>query len=688
MLGFFSKLFKSKTPAQDPQTQPENNNPTAAEPLPADSAASEPTTTETQPKNENTAAETAQAVDADTADVDTAEQGQPENGDAAENEVAADADADSSEQSAVATTEAETATDGQPENGADEATAVATDKAETQPENAANEATPAQTAANAVETAEQASAAQEQPETTEAQSQTQPENEPPVRNWTMTAIAEKHNSWASAAEKQQSEREQSELLRSKNTSSETAASAQPEVAANETATNESAANEAEQNTTAETAANENAPTQTVAQAQAAVEQASTEQGQPENAETTEITTVAPEQHAVETVEQASAEQRQPENHVEDESKAEYAAQTVATVATETQPENAEAAETSATNAAEAAATTQPENTTQPETAVAAQSATTEQPENTEPQKLGWAARLKQGLTKSRDHMAKSLASVFGGGQIDEDLYEELETVLLTSDMGIEATEHLMNEVRDRVSLKGLKDGNELRQALKDAVYELLKPLEQPLVLPESGEPFVIMLAGINGAGKTTSIGKLAKYFQAQGKSVILAAGDTFRAAAREQLQEWGERNGVTVISQAKGDSAAVCFDAVEAAKARQIDIVLADTAGRLPTQLHLMEEIKKVKRVLQKSMPNAPHEIIVVLDANIGQNAINQVIAFDDALGVTGLIVTKLDGSAKGGVLAALASNRAIPVRYIGVGESIDDLRPFNAKDFVDALLD
>ena len=311
-----------------------------------------------------------------------------------------------------------------------------------------------------------------------------------------------------------------------------------------------------------------------------------------------------------------------------------------------------------------------------------------EPAPEQPAALGWAARLRQGLSKSRQQMAKSLASVFGGGKIDEDLYEELETVLLTSDMGIEATEQLMREVRDRVSLKGLKDGNELRQALKDAVYDLLKPLEQPLAIPENGAPFVIMLAGINGAGKTTSIGKLAKYFQAQGKSVILAAGDTFRAAAREQLQEWGERNGVTVISQAKGDSAAVCFDAVEAAKARQIDIVLADTAGRLPTQLHLMEEIKKVKRVLQKSLPDAPHEIIVVLDANIGQNAVNQVVAFDDALGVTGLIVTKLDGTAKGGVLAALASSRAIPVRYIGVGESIDDLRPFNAKDFVDALLD
>ena len=312
----------------------------------------------------------------------------------------------------------------------------------------------------------------------------------------------------------------------------------------------------------------------------------------------------------------------------------------------------------------------------------------EAPAPVEEPKLSWAARLKQGLTKSRDKMAKSLAGVFGGGQIDEDLYEELETVLITSDMGMEATEYLMKDVRNRVSLKGLKDGNELRGALKEALYDLIKPLEKPLVLPETKEPFVIMLAGINGAGKTTSIGKLAKYFQAQGKSVLLAAGDTFRAAAREQLQAWGERNNVTVISQTTGDSAAVCFDAVQAAKARGIDIVLADTAGRLPTQLHLMEEIKKVKRVLQKAMPDAPHEIIVVLDANIGQNAVNQVKAFDDALGLTGLIVTKLDGTAKGGILAALASDRPVPVRYIGVGEGIDDLRPFDARAFVDALLD
>ena len=317
---------------------------------------------------------------------------------------------------------------------------------------------------------------------------------------------------------------------------------------------------------------------------------------------------------------------------------------------------------------------------------------TPEPEpETEPEpakKSGWFSRLKQGLTKSRDKLGKSLATVFGGGQIDEDLYEELETVLLTSDMGVESTERLLSDVRKRVTLKGLKDASELKQALKEALRELLQPLEQPLVLPEKrDEPFVIMMAGVNGAGKTTSIGKLAKLYQSENRSVLLAAGDTFRAAAREQLIEWGNRNDVTVISQEKGESAAVCFDAVEAAKARKIDIVLADTAGRLPTQLHLMEEIKKVKRVLQKSMPDAPHEILLVLDANIGQNAVNQVVAFDDALGLTGLVLTKLDGTAKGGVIAALAAVRPIPVRYIGVGESIDDLRPFVARDFVDALL-
>ena len=309
-------------------------------------------------------------------------------------------------------------------------------------------------------------------------------------------------------------------------------------------------------------------------------------------------------------------------------------------------------------------------------------------QNFEPgQASGWTARLKQGLSKSRDKLGKSLAGVFGGAEIDDDLYEELETVLLTSDMGVEATEHLLEDVRQRVSLKGLKNPEELREALKDALVDLIAPLQQPLEISAETKPFVIMMAGVNGAGKTTSIGKLATHYQRQGKSVLLAAGDTFRAAAREQLIEWGARNNVTVISQATGDSAAVCFDAMHAAQARGTDIVLADTAGRLPTQLHLMEEIKKVKRVMQKSMDTAPHEVILVLDANIGQNAVNQVIAFDDALGLTGLILTKLDGTAKGGVIAALAKNRPIPIRFIGVGEGIEDLRPFNARDYAEALL-
>ncbi|BEV72389.1 signal recognition particle-docking protein FtsY [Paludibacterium sp. THUN1379] len=299
----------------------------------------------------------------------------------------------------------------------------------------------------------------------------------------------------------------------------------------------------------------------------------------------------------------------------------------------------------------------------------------------------WTERLKSGLAKTRDKLGKNLASLFGGGQIDEALYEELETVLLTADMGVDATEHLLREVRARVSLRGLKDSSELKQTLKDVLYELIAPLEVPLDTSQ-GKPFVIMMAGVNGAGKTTSIGKLAKYFQNQNKSVLLAAGDTFRAAAREQLMEWGERNNVTVITQQGGDSAAVCFDAINSAKARGIDIVLADTAGRLPTQLHLMEEIRKVKRVIQKALPEAPQEVVLVLDANIGQNALNQVKVFDEALGLTGLILTKLDGTAKGGIIAAIAKQHPVPLRFIGVGEGLDDLRPFSARDYIDALFD
>lgn len=333
---------------------------------------------------------------------------------------------------------------------------------------------------------------------------------------------------------------------------------------------------------------------------------------------------------------------------------------------------------------------QPEPTPPTPAPIAPASPPAAEPLEAEPlslKKMSWAERLKAGLSKTRDKLGKSLAGLFGGGKIEEELYEELEAVLLTADMGVDATLHLLGDVRERVSLKGLKDASELKDALKDSLGDLISPLEKPLDV-SGKKPFVIMMAGVNGAGKTTSIGKLAKYYQSQGKSVLLAAGDTFRAAAREQLMAWGERNNVTVIAQQGGDSAAVCYDAIQAAVARGIDIVLADTAGRLPTQLHLMEEIKKVKRVIQKALPDAPHEIILVLDANIGQNAITQVKTFDDALGLTGLILSKLDGTAKGGVIAAIAKQRPVPLRFVGVGESIDDLRPFKAKDYIDALFD
>lgn len=297
----------------------------------------------------------------------------------------------------------------------------------------------------------------------------------------------------------------------------------------------------------------------------------------------------------------------------------------------------------------------------------------------------WTERLKQGLARTRSQLGNQLASLFGGGRIDEAVYEELETILLTSDVGVAATQALLEQIRSRVKRQNLNDTSQLREALKEALLELLAPLEKPLDTT-AGKPFVIMLAGVNGAGKTTTIGKLANLFQAEGKSVLIAAGDTFRAAAREQLQAWGDRNQVHVISQTGGDAAAVIFDAVNAAKARGIDIVLADTAGRLPTQLNLMEEIRKVQRVIDKALPGAPHEVLLVLDANTGQNAVNQVKAFDDALQVTGLVLSKLDGTAKGGVVAAIAKFRPIPIRYIGVGETIGDLRPFKAREFIEAL--
>jgi fused signal recognition particle receptor len=294
----------------------------------------------------------------------------------------------------------------------------------------------------------------------------------------------------------------------------------------------------------------------------------------------------------------------------------------------------------------------------------------------------WAARLKAGLARTRDVLNTPVSELFTRRKVDEALYEELETALLQADCGVAATHDLMAQIRKARA----PDGEALKSALKDAIAALLSPLERKFPI-EKSKPFVIMIAGVNGSGKTTSIGKLAKWLQSNGRSVMLAAGDTFRAAAREQLVVWGARNAVPVIAQESGDPGAVVFDALSAARARGIDVVIADTAGRLPTQLHLMEEIKKVKRVAAKALDGAPHEVLLVLDANTGQNSLAQVKAFDAALGLTGLILTKLDGTAKGGVVCAIAKEKPVPLLFIGVGEGIDDLRPFAAREFAEALV-
>jgi fused signal recognition particle receptor len=298
------------------------------------------------------------------------------------------------------------------------------------------------------------------------------------------------------------------------------------------------------------------------------------------------------------------------------------------------------------------------------------------------QKRSWLTRLKTGLSKT----SSNLTTLFIGAKIDDDLYEELESALLVSDAGVEATQFLLKALKKKVKDERLTEAQQVKAALRSLLIELLTPLQKPMAIGKH-QPLVMMITGVNGAGKTTTIGKLAMHLQAHEQSVLLAAGDTFRAAAREQLTIWGERNNVSVIAQESGDPAAVAFDAVHSARARGTDVVMIDTAGRLPTQLHLMDELKKIKRVITKGMASAPHEILLVLDGNTGQNALTQVKAFDDALGLTGLVITKLDGTAKGGILAAIASTRPIPVYFIGVGEQIEDLQPFDAAEFVDALL-
>lgn len=293
--------------------------------------------------------------------------------------------------------------------------------------------------------------------------------------------------------------------------------------------------------------------------------------------------------------------------------------------------------------------------------------------------------LKKDLELTRSRWSKAVAVLRASPKIDAALYEQLEAQLIEADVGVAATASLIESLRRAQRDKRLEDGAQLEAELKAALVALLTPLEKALPA-HPPKPFVILLAGVNGAGKTTTIAKLTRLFQSQGKSVLLAAGDTFRAAAVEQLAEWGRRHNVTVVAQEKGDSAAVIFDAISSARAKGIDVVLADTAGRLPTQLHLMDEIRKVKRVMAKADPTAPHETLLVLDANTGQNAVRQVKVFDEALGLTGLVVTKLDGTAKGGAIAAIAREHPVPIRFIGIGEKAADLRPFVAAEFVEAL--
>ena len=314
----------------------------------------------------------------------------------------------------------------------------------------------------------------------------------------------------------------------------------------------------------------------------------------------------------------------------------------------------------------------------------------DQPENGAEKKAGLFGRLKAGLSKTRSGLTEGIANlVVGRKQIDDELLEDLETQLLTADIGVEATQSIIGDLTERVARKQLGDAEALMAALREDMRGMLAPVDAPLEIPQSDQPFVLLMVGINGAGKTTTIGKIARKLQSEGRSVMLAAGDTFRAAAVEQLQTWGERNEVPVIAQQQGaDSASVIFDALQAARARAVDVLIADTAGRLHTQSNLMEELKKIKRVLGKLDATAPHEVMLVVDAGTGQNALNQAREFNQAVDLTGITLTKLDGTAKGGIIFAIAKQLGIPIRFIGVGEAIEDLRPFDAEEFVNALFD
>ena len=306
----------------------------------------------------------------------------------------------------------------------------------------------------------------------------------------------------------------------------------------------------------------------------------------------------------------------------------------------------------------------------------------------EPQKAGWLSRLKHSLTASRQQLSGKLSGLFSRQTVDDDFIEELETILIQADCGMQATEHLLTQLKQQAKKEKLDNPADWQYALSQQFSQLTGKLNPPALSVEAHQPFIILLCGINGAGKTTTIGKLANLFLQQGKTVLLAAGDTFRAAAVEQLKAWGEKNQVGVIAQKEGDPAAVVFDAISAAKARKIDVLIADTAGRLPTQQNLMQELAKIKRVIQKAEPTAPHATWLVLDGTVGQNSVSQVALFDKAIGLSGLVLTKLDGTAKGGAIAAIAQEHPVPLYFIGIGEKLDDIKPFSAEEFSAALFE
>ncbi|GIU11123.1 signal recognition particle receptor FtsY [Shewanella sp. c952] len=418
-------------------------------------------------------------------------------------------------------------------------------------------------------------------------------------------------------------------------------------------------------------------------ARIASEQAAAAEAERIAAEQAEATRIASEQAAKAEAERIAAEQAEAAR-VASEQAAKAEAERIAA-------EQAEAARIASEQAAEAEAERiaaeqlEAERVTQEQ---AEQDVAEQQPEpQAKPVKEGLFARLKRGLKRTSESIGSGFAGIFSGKKIDDDLFEELEEQLLIADVGVETTTRLIKNLTEQASRKQLKDGEALYDLMRDEMQKTLDPVSVPLIPENADGPFVILMVGVNGVGKTTTIGKLAKQYQAQGKSVMLAAGDTFRAAAVEQLQVWGQRNDIPVIAQHTGaDSASVLFDALQAARARKADVLIADTAGRLQNKAHLMDELKKVVRVMKKQDESAPHEVMLTLDASTGQNAISQAQLFQEAVGVTGITISKLDGTAKGGVIFAIADKFGIPIRHIGVGEQIDDLRTFDAKDFIEAL--